>query len=122
MLKLFPEMQEDFPEAPRIISFRNYLIHGYASVSNEVVWGILQKDLTALADRVAELLARGEVLGRAGREFSPRVSCLRASGANSGPLSLSARMCGPMDTISVRGAREHNLKNVTLEIPRNRLV
>ncbi|HEX3553167.1 MAG TPA: excinuclease ABC subunit UvrA [Thermoanaerobaculia bacterium] len=27
-----------------------------------------------------------------------------------------------MDTISVRGAREHNLKNVTLEIPRNRLV
>src|SRR5438128_953286 len=31
-------------------------------------------------------------------------------------------MNGPMDTISVRGAREHNLKNITLEIPRNRLV
>lgn len=27
-----------------------------------------------------------------------------------------------MDLISVRGAREHNLKNVNLEIPRNRLV
>jgi excinuclease ABC subunit A len=27
-----------------------------------------------------------------------------------------------MDTISVRGAREHNLKNISLEIPRNRLV
>ncbi len=27
-----------------------------------------------------------------------------------------------MDVISVRGAREHNLKNVNLEIPRNRLV
>ena len=27
-----------------------------------------------------------------------------------------------MDSISVRGAREHNLKNVNLEIPRNRLV
>ncbi len=27
-----------------------------------------------------------------------------------------------MDSIYVRGAREHNLKNVTLEIPRNRLV
>ncbi len=27
-----------------------------------------------------------------------------------------------MDSIVVRGAREHNLKNVTLEIPRNRLV
>jgi excinuclease ABC subunit A len=27
-----------------------------------------------------------------------------------------------MDSISVRGAREHNLKNITLEIPRNQLV
>ncbi|HVT19556.1 MAG TPA: excinuclease ABC subunit UvrA [Thermoanaerobaculia bacterium] len=27
-----------------------------------------------------------------------------------------------MNSISVRGAREHNLKNITLEIPRNRLV
>ena len=27
-----------------------------------------------------------------------------------------------MDVISVRGAREHNLKNINLEIPRNRLV
>jgi|CXWL01.1.fsa_nt_gi excinuclease ABC subunit A len=27
-----------------------------------------------------------------------------------------------MDSISIRGAREHNLKNVSLEIPRNRLV
>jgi excinuclease ABC subunit A len=27
-----------------------------------------------------------------------------------------------MDAISVRGAREHNLKNISLEIPRNRLV
>ena len=27
-----------------------------------------------------------------------------------------------MDDIVVRGAREHNLKNISLEIPRNRLV
>ncbi|HSN86433.1 MAG TPA: excinuclease ABC subunit UvrA, partial [Thermoanaerobaculia bacterium] len=27
-----------------------------------------------------------------------------------------------MDSISIRGAREHNLKNLSLEIPRNRLV
>src|SRR5919206_5210598 len=27
-----------------------------------------------------------------------------------------------MDSISVRGAREHNLKNVSLDIPRNKLV
>jgi excinuclease ABC subunit A len=27
-----------------------------------------------------------------------------------------------MDSIHIRGAREHNLKNIDLEIPRNRLV
>src|ERR1700687_3893574 len=34
----------------------------------------------------------------------------------------SGRVSDFMDFISVRGAREHNLKNITLEIPRNRLV
>ena len=28
----------------------------------------------------------------------------------------------PIDRITIRGAREHNLKNVTLEIPRDKLV
>ena len=27
-----------------------------------------------------------------------------------------------MDTIKIRGAREHNLKNIDLEIPKNKLV
>lgn len=38
MLKLFPEVQEELPQAAQIIAFRNRLIHGYASVSNQVVW------------------------------------------------------------------------------------
>jgi uncharacterized protein with HEPN domain len=58
MLKLFPEMGHQFPEAPRIISFRNYLIHGYASVSNQVVWGILAGNLPELAAKVEELLKK----------------------------------------------------------------
>lgn len=56
MLKRVPEMERQFPEAPRIISFRNYLIHGYASVSNQVVWGILEANLPELAAKVEELL------------------------------------------------------------------
>ena len=57
MLKAFPELKRDLPEAPRIISFRNFLIHGYASVSNPVVWGILQSSLPELASKVEVLLA-----------------------------------------------------------------
>lgn len=56
MLESFPVMKQQFPEAPRIISFRNRLIHGYASVSNPVVWGVLERNLPALAAKVEELL------------------------------------------------------------------
>ncbi len=59
MLKAFPEMRQEIPDASRIIAFRNRLIHGYASVSNPVVWGILEGDLPGLAARVEELLANG---------------------------------------------------------------
>ncbi|HKV12384.1 MAG TPA: HepT-like ribonuclease domain-containing protein [Thermoanaerobaculia bacterium] len=58
MLKLFPEMQEELPQAAQIIAFRNRLIHGYASVSNQVVWGILEGHLPELATKVKELLAK----------------------------------------------------------------
>ena len=57
MLKVYPEMGENFPEAPDIIAFRNRLIHGYASVSNSVVWGIVEGDLPDLKTKVDGLLA-----------------------------------------------------------------
>jgi len=56
MLGIFPEMEQHFPEAPRIISFRNRLIHGYASVSNQVVWTILETHLSDLNSKVDALL------------------------------------------------------------------
>ena len=59
MLKIFPEMGSAFPEAPDIIAFRNRLIHGYASVSNSVVWGIVEGDLPDLKAQIDGLL-RGE--------------------------------------------------------------
>lgn len=38
-------------------------------------------------------------------------------------LSFSVKMIRPMsDYITIKGAREHNLKNVDLEIPRGKLV
>lgn len=40
----------------RIIAFRNRLIHGYAGVLNDVVWGILEADVPTVRREVASLL------------------------------------------------------------------
>jgi len=38
--------------ASRIISFRNRLIHGYATIADEVVWGVLETNLPCLPARL----------------------------------------------------------------------
>src|SRR4029453_16231883 len=43
-------------------------------------------------------------------------------GVGAGKEGLGILADCPMETIRIRGARTHNLKNVSLDIPRNRLV
>jgi len=43
-------------QTSRIIAFRNRLIHGYAAVSDEVVWGVLESDLPRLATEIQALI------------------------------------------------------------------
>ena len=45
----------------RIISFRNRLIHGYATISDNVVWGVLEANLPLLTREVKDLLENEEV-------------------------------------------------------------
>ena len=45
------------PETPRIIAFRNILIHGYDVVDNHVVWDVVQYNLVPLHDDVKKWLA-----------------------------------------------------------------
>jgi len=54
--RLTPALAERIPEQGSIIAFRNLLIHGYAVVVDELVWGILEEDLPALRARAAKLL------------------------------------------------------------------
>lgn len=56
MLKLAPELSAVITASRRIIAFRNMLIHGYATVSNEIVWGVVQTNLSPLKQEVAALL------------------------------------------------------------------
>ena len=39
------DLVERIADAPRIIAFRNILIHGYAAIRTEVVWDTVQSDL-----------------------------------------------------------------------------
>jgi len=55
--RLDPNMAEKIPELPRIVAFRNILIHGYASVDDRLVWGVVESRLKPLLDVVAALLS-----------------------------------------------------------------
>lgn len=44
-------------DAPRIVAFRNILIHGYDVIDNRVVWDVVQYNLASLHNQVTTLLA-----------------------------------------------------------------
>ena len=51
-----PEIAELIPNSREIINLRNVIVHGYAVVENETIWGILQSDLPDLYDQVRKIL------------------------------------------------------------------
>lgn len=55
-IHLDPDLAQQLSDSSRIISFRNRLIHAYASIANEVVWGVLEANLSKLHHEVRELL------------------------------------------------------------------
>ena len=57
LLRREPGIREKISDASLVIAFRNRLIHGYASVSDEVVWGVVERYLPVLSNEVQDLLA-----------------------------------------------------------------
>ena len=55
-LQVEPNLAQRISDTRRIIAFRNRLIHGYASVSDELVWGVLEANLPTLRREVQALL------------------------------------------------------------------
>lgn len=54
--KLDPRLAERIPELSKMVAFRNQLIHGYATIDDQVVWNISQKSLPDLIAVVKILL------------------------------------------------------------------
>jgi len=48
------------PELARVVGFRNVLVHGYATVDDRIVWGIVESNLAPLFQTVQRLLADPE--------------------------------------------------------------
>lgn len=46
------------PDAVRIVAFRNVLVHGYESISDELVWQIIQDHVPTLRAECDELLGK----------------------------------------------------------------
>lgn len=56
--RLAPDLAARVPDLPRIVGFRNILIHGYASVEDRLVWRTVTQELPALRERLENLLAQ----------------------------------------------------------------
>ncbi len=52
----FPELEGTITSGRQVIAFRNRLIHAYAAINNDVVWGVLEDDLPLLLVEAEKLL------------------------------------------------------------------
>ena len=56
LARLDPSLANRIREHPRIIAFRNILIHGYTELDHRIVWDIVESKLPTLRSDVAALL------------------------------------------------------------------
>ena len=51
-----PGLAAGIPDLPRIVAFRNVLIHGYATVDDRLVWGVVEANLPGLLGLLTRML------------------------------------------------------------------
>ena len=56
LARVAPEVAERVAAFRQIIAFRNILVHGYASVDDKIVWGVVETSLLPLRESVDALL------------------------------------------------------------------
>lgn len=56
LLRHFPEFRDKITLVGDIVAFRNQIVHGYATLKDDIVWEIVQVYLPRLQNEVAKLL------------------------------------------------------------------
>lgn len=56
-----PDTAESIDELPRIVGFRNRIIHGYDTIDDATVWGVIEGHLPALLEQVQNLLGETDM-------------------------------------------------------------
>lgn len=56
LLRHFPAYRERITQVGDVIAFRNQIVHGYATVQDDIVWEIVQSHLPRLREEADELL------------------------------------------------------------------
>jgi uncharacterized protein with HEPN domain len=58
-LRMHPELAKSVTDSRRIVNFRNVIVHGYAQVVPDTVWGVIGQLLPKLHEEVQSLLSQG---------------------------------------------------------------
>jgi uncharacterized protein with HEPN domain len=58
-IRVLPDLADSITETRRIVNFRNVMVHGYARVVPDTVWGVVEKDRPVLDAQVQSLIAAG---------------------------------------------------------------
>ena len=56
--KIDPNLSEAICSIRQIVNLRNVIVHGYSTVENETIWGILQEHIPGLHKQVKKLLGK----------------------------------------------------------------
>ena len=56
-IRIQPDLADAIAETRRIINFRNVMVHGYAQIVTDTVWGVVEKDLPVLDAQVRSLIS-----------------------------------------------------------------
>lgn len=60
LIKLDPSFQSRITHARRIVDLRNILVHAYAVIDNQTIWGVIMTDIPRLASEVQSLLTASD--------------------------------------------------------------